>query len=538
VNRTVYIDGRRVALTPTALVGQGGEAEIYDLGDGRVVKWWKPPEHPDFAGDAGAQANAARRIAEAPARLRALPGGLPAAVVVPCGFALSRRKDVVGYVMPKVAGEPLHALGEPRWRREHPGANVVTILLALHDAIAGLHRRGVVIGDCNDLNILVDGDRVHLIDIDSYQLPGFPCVMFSERFVDPRLCGPVQLVPIRPHDEASDWFAFAAMALRSLLLVGPWGGVVPGVTPNARVLTRTSVLSSRVTYPRAARPLATLPDELLARFRAIFEGDERGAFPRAELERLQLRRCTTCGLEHARVRCPSCAVPAAPVTVHGRLRWSVIAPTGTSSHLSRVGDPTGERCEDVPVRVADGAIVRRTAIGWERFGSVLPGQTRIWVGGALGVGFYRAGGYAVGFVFRPDRGGLDDRVAMPRLRGQIIDASATLADDRAWLWLTLAEAGRIATTAIVIDAHARVLASGIVDASWVAGVAGACAAGPHLFVPTDAGVVRVEISGGALVQTRVFAETAPLVCAADRLSIRDGGLEVHRARDVIRMQLT
>ena len=197
MNRTVYVDGARVVLAPAALVGQGGEAEIYDLGDGRVVKWWKPPEHPDFTGDAGAQAAAAKRIAEAPARLRALPGNLPAAVVAPCGLALSRRKDVVGYVMPKVGGEPMHALGEPRWRREHPDVDVGAILLALHDAIAGLHRRGVVIGDCNDLNILVEHgsgrDRVHLIDVDSYQLPGFPCAMFSERFVDPRLCSPAQL---------------------------------------------------------------------------------------------------------------------------------------------------------------------------------------------------------------------------------------------------------------------------------------------------------------------------------------------------------
>jgi hypothetical protein len=141
-------------------------------------------------------------------------------------------------------------------------------------------------------------------------------------------------------------------------------------------------------------------------------------------------------------------------------------------------------------------------------------------------------------VFRLDRGGLDDRVAMPRLRGQLVDACATLGADHAWLWLTLADAGRLTTTAIVVDAQARVLASGVVDAPWVAGVAGACPAGPHLFVPTDAGVVRVEIAGNALVQTRVFAETAPLVSAADRLSISDGGLDVCRARDVIRMQLT
>ena len=39
-----------------------------------------------------------------------LPGNLPAAVVTPCGFALDRRGNAVGYLMPKVVGEALHAL--------------------------------------------------------------------------------------------------------------------------------------------------------------------------------------------------------------------------------------------------------------------------------------------------------------------------------------------------------------------------------------------------------------------------------------------
>ena len=66
---------------------------------------------------------------------------------------------------------------------------------------------------------------MHLIDVDSYQFGGFTCSMFSERFVDPRLCDAQQLVPVRPHDAESDWFAFAVMAFRSLLGVGPWSQV-------------------------------------------------------------------------------------------------------------------------------------------------------------------------------------------------------------------------------------------------------------------------------------------------------------------------
>jgi len=554
--RHVWIDGAKHELSPAALLGQGGEAEVYDLGDGRVVKWWKPVDHPDFDGQPDAQAAAAQRLAERPAKLRALPGNLPAAVVVPAGLALAgkRSSEVVGYVMPKITGEPLCSYGEVRWRREHPvaGEDVVAMLLALWDAIAALHARGVVIGDCNDLNVLVDGRRIHLIDVDSYQFGGFTCPMFSERFVDPRLCSAQQLVPVRPHDADSDWFAFAAMALRTLLGVGPWGGVAKQCPPAARALRRASVLGDGIVYPRAARSPGILPDELYATFRAIFERDERGPFPRAQLERLRLRACPSCGEEHGRARCPAChaAIARPPEIVRGALRWTaiargdvVIASREVPSHgAARAGAAASWQ----GVSIAEGALWRdvRFAIGGagssmarERVGSVLPGLTRAWCSPKLGVGFYRAGGYAVGFVFDPRRGTLDDRVALPKLRGQLVDAHAVCGDDRAWLFLTTAEQGRLRTTCVVIARDASVLACEELDAPWAAGAPGACAAGPQLFVPTDDGVVRVELVQGAPAVTRVFAETCGLVGAADQLALHSSGLDVLRRADAIRMQL-
>ncbi len=543
MSRKVIVDGARVELLPAMLLGQGGEAEVYDLGDGRVLKWWKPVEHPDFDGLPDAQATAKRRLDEQPAKLRALPGNLPAGVVTPCGFALDSKQKIVGYLMPKVSGEPLHSYGELRWRREHPvaGEEVVSILRSLHEAIAELHRARVVIGDCNDLNVLVDGTRVHLIDVDSYQFGGYTCPMFSERFVDPRLCDKA-LQPIKPHDEASDWFAFAVMTLRTLLGVGPWGGVHQPADasrrcpPPARATRRISVYSPEIVYPRAARPLAILPDELSDVLRAIFERDQRGVFPRELLERLRLRACTQCGEEHARVRCPACQAQAhvPPAIVHGRLKWHAIA----ASDLRFPYEVT----RTTPIRIDGGALWRTTKLGdpyTERIGGVLAGQTRAWVGDKLGVGFYRAGGYSVGFVFRPERGVLDDRVALPKIRGQLVAAHATIGDSIAWLWLTTAEQGRLATTCVVIGADARVIATQqLADATWLAGITGACAAGSQLFVPTDDGIARIEVVQGAIVQTRVFAETASLIGSADRLALAAGAIDVARARDAIRLQLT
>ncbi|MCW5808945.1 MAG: hypothetical protein KIT31_41720, partial [Deltaproteobacteria bacterium] len=452
--------------------------------------------------------------------------------------------DVVGYLMPKVDGVALHALGEPRWRREHPdvtGEVAVAALLALLDALAGLHRAGVVVGDCNDFNVLVDAGarRVHLIDVDSYQLPGFPCHMFSERFVDPRLCDPAHgMVPVRGHDAASDWFAFAVMACRSLLWVAPWAGVHQPAEasrrcpPPLRALRRTSVLGPDIVYPRAARPIATLPDDVIARFRDIFERDLRDPFPRDELARLRLRRCPACAEEHARHACPSCHTRAVvpPAVVHGRLRWQPIARGDVAFDTYAIGRAT-------PVWIEGGALYRRARLGPERIGAVLPNQTHAWANDRLGVGLYRAGGYAVGFAFRPDRGGLNDQVALPRIRGRLISADATIATDgnRAWLWL-VTDAG---TTCVVVGADASVIATDTIDAPWLAGVAGACAAGPHLFVPTDDGIARIEVMRDAVVQTRVFAETAPLVGSGDRLSLARGGICVLRASgtDALRLEL-
>src|SRR5262249_54595771 len=178
-------------------------------------------------------------------------------------------------------------------------------------------------------------------------------------------------------------------------------------------------------------------------------------------------------------------------------------------------------------------------LGGEGSGWMRAGWTGAWVGASLGVGFYRAGGYAVGFVFRPDRGVLDDRVALPKLRGQLVDAHAVIGGDRAWLWLTCVDAGRLRVTGVVIGADARVIASEtLVDQPWVAGLGGACAAGSHLFVPTDEGIARIEVVQGTIVQTRLFAETAPLVGAGDRLSIHAAGIDVVRRRDAIRLSLT
>ena len=66
------VDGKNVRFSARNLLGQGGEAEVFDLGDGRVLKRFKPATHADYAGLPDAQLAAAARLQEHAEKLPAL----------------------------------------------------------------------------------------------------------------------------------------------------------------------------------------------------------------------------------------------------------------------------------------------------------------------------------------------------------------------------------------------------------------------------------------------------------------------------------
>ena len=368
VKRTAWIDGARHDLVPTALVGEGGEAEIYDLGDGRVVKWWKPagsiPTTPvrygrDRGGDAPARRGAGQvaRVAR-----RVAGGGRRAERVRARGQAFDRRRRLRDVARRRrVAVQGRRAALAPRSRRSiwpMPSRCIV----ALHDAVAALHRAGVVIGDCNDLNVLVDGRAVHLIDLDSYQLAGFPCAMFSERFVDPapaRTHGPARSCRrARTTSTARLVSRSAAMALRTLLGVGPWGGVhAPAVVadrcpPSLRALRRLSVLGADITYPRAAHAIATLPDELVEEFRAI-------SWRARSARRISARVARRPAAARVRVVRPGPRAPAVPDVPDRRA-----APRRDRDRQLALPRDHGRRCRDR--RARDHERTRRRAVARRR----------------------------------------------------------------------------------------------------------------------------------------------------------------------------
>jgi hypothetical protein len=318
----VYVGGKRVKVSPQASVGKGGEADVFDLGGGTVLKLWKTPEHPDFEGAPAEQDAARERIDTHQNKLRAFPTGLPARVVAPIALATDKSgKHISGYTMGFIDGaEVLMRFGDPKLR-DLAASNART-LADLHDTVAGLHALGVVIGDFNDLNVLVKDEQAYVIDADSFQFGGFLCRVFTERFVDPLHCDPQEKRPLlcKPFSADSDWYAFTVMVMQTLLSVGPYGGIYKPKSASARVLEsarplrRITVFHPEVLYPKPAAPYGVLPDDLLQHLHLCFENDRRGAFPRALLDGLGWTRCPACGAGHARAVCPFC-VTTAPAAV-------------------------------------------------------------------------------------------------------------------------------------------------------------------------------------------------------------------------------
>lgn len=624
----VFVEGRRFALHPSRSLGKGGEADVYDLGHGRAVKVFKWPDHPDYDGSPEQQRAAEDRLAVHQEKLRAFPSGLPPEVIAPDALATNRsRRTVLGYTMKRVDGaEPLLRYADPVYRRmsapDALNAHVIGLFRDLHRIVSALHDANVVVGDFNDLNVLVNRTGHPLIiDADSFQFGVFACAVFTERFVDPLLSDPSSTAPrlSKPYTPSADWYAFNLLLFQSLLFVGPYGGVFRPRDPTKRVphgqrpLHRITVFHPEVLYPKPARPYRALPDDLLHHFHRVFERDERAPFPLTLLDTLAFVKCPHCGAEHARTVCPLCAphpiiarrwsvhcedifktsaliVHAAvdrgtgtlrvvsfadgifrredgTTILHGDLEPGLVFRTlGRQTLVGRDGElmtieagaatvrrsidraggrPTfatdGHHC----FRLFGGQLLRDAPSPWdthaaEVVGHVLENQTHLWAGPAFGLGFYRAGNLSRAFLFDTTRRGINDALFVPHIAGEIVDATAALDDEKAWLFLTLNHHGRLRNLSFTYDRTGTFLASSEAepgDGGWLGTIHGKCATRGLLFAATDAGIERVEIHNQTSIKTNAFPDTETFVDSTCRLLVGHQGLAVVRQHDVLELQM-
>jgi len=615
----IYLNQKRIKVNPKNAIGKGGEADIYDLKNGQVLKLFKTADHPDYQLSPQEQLAAQARLSLHQQKLPAFPQNLPARVIKPEALASDKQGMILGYAMPFLQNTvPLLKYSDRNYRTTNGISQqcVTRLFLDLHETVLKVHQANVTIGDFNDLNLLVSQNQVNLIDADSFQFGQFPCQVFTARFVDPMLCdrSANQPILISPHNPESDWYAFTVMLMQSLLYVDPYGGVykpksqASQIPHGARPLQRITIFHSDVRYPKPAIPYKVLSDDLLHHFHNCFEKDWRGDFPKPLLESMRWTKCNQCGSEHLRTTCPICAplIAVLPSTsgrgAGGEEKCKVIHIFQTEGVILQVSlqnnslnylyhvnhkfkreDNTvllsGELDANIKFTVFgqstivtkqgkaltlnqgqtqaiaaeliransfsrywidQGQLLRDGKLGNEYIGDILEGQTQFWIGETFGFGFYRAGNISVAFTFDAKRSGICDRVNIPPIQGELIDANCIFSNDLCWFFSITQEQGKIMHRVSVLRPTGELvttIAAPKGNLTWLTNIHSGSAIASWLFVPTDEGIVRLEVNQGQIKITKTFLETEPYVDSGCSLIVGSQGIYVIHAQKILQLQL-
>lgn len=524
---TVVIKGQSVSLSSRNIVGSGGEADIYLLPDGNAVKLFKTATHADLKGNPLEQEGARRRGLLMQTKLPDFPKNLPPNVVAPVAMAYGKNgRTIVGYVLPFVNNVELLKQLTVRNFREQQNIGIPDVLKTfrrLHATVTGIHAGKVVIGDFNYLNVLFNQGGLWLIDADSMQWGKYPCIAFTQEFVDPLLCDPraTSLQMVKPHNVASDWYAFNIMLMKAALYVGPYGGVYKPknakkrIAPGVRPLKRVTVFDPEVVYPKPAVPYTELPGPVLDFLQETFRHDLRQPFPIALLDEglwsgktvkiiTVLQPATTVNgtvtttvLFKTEGRIVMAAVQSGKLRVlhhqdnaylredkskvvdgayDPHLRWRIQGRTTLLAKGNRlIASTNGQRTTHVidsfgnlPMLDAnsehyywlEGGILKRSdvRVGQRTVGDVLIGRSLMWAGETFGLGLWYAGELQQGFVFNAEGTGINSSLQLERIPGQLLNATTVFSDDLAWLLVEYQEKGHSHHRCTVINKKGEVQA--------------------------------------------------------------------------------
>jgi len=171
-----YVGGREIRLGEK--IGSGGEGTVYGLGDGHCVKIYAPGR---------LSGRAAEKLRHLTRRELPVPG-----VCRPLELVFDQRGDVAGCVMERARGLKLQTSlflphrKFPRWDRR----DLCDLCLTILERFQGLHDQGVLMGDVNPGNFMVESpSSVFFVDVDSYQTEGHPCPVGYDQFTPPELQG-------------------------------------------------------------------------------------------------------------------------------------------------------------------------------------------------------------------------------------------------------------------------------------------------------------------------------------------------------------
>lgn len=300
----ILVGTNRISLDKTQAIGSGGEGTVFRVQISGIESAVKIYEQEDLT-----------RIQKLKAFLKK-NFNLPGSVLKPKELVFNSQGNIVGFTMPLLpSGSDEFARLSNRKFRTSYGVNnrdVTTVFLDAAKILSLVHKQGLVVGDLNSLNTFFIKDKTYWIDVDSWQFANFSCPVATEEFLDPTLYGKdlSQGVFFRSDN---DWYSYAVLLFKSLLLVHPYGGThkyFKLLTERAK--RRITAFDSDVVYPKIALPKDVVDDSLLQVFHEYFKMGTRNEFPITLLEhyRENLIECPSCKTWYSGTRklCPFCSI--------------------------------------------------------------------------------------------------------------------------------------------------------------------------------------------------------------------------------------
>ncbi len=300
---SVIINNQKYMLDKQDVIGEGGEPIIFNLGKG-ALKLYRHPNR------------------QRQKKLKAFFQGdfnLPRNVFYPVELAYDNHNQIIGFLMNKLkAGcDPIAVLANKRFCAQNgiTTKRVIDLFCSLHQSLLEIHQAGVVVGDLNDRNEILDPTYQHSawIDVDSWQWGSYPCMVGTQAYLSPELYG-IDLSQAPYFKQEHDWYSFAVLLFRSLLHVHPFRA---GIHPHYKSLmlrakNGITVLDQDVSYPTIGLPPDILSDELTDILIKYLKRQIKTPFPVDLLNQFRgmLVECPSCGLWYSGMRknCPGCQV--------------------------------------------------------------------------------------------------------------------------------------------------------------------------------------------------------------------------------------
>lgn len=259
-------------ITSCKKIGDGGEADVYEYGNGDVAKVFKENGNINYS----LKSIIIARIMKKAETLKNTGNSAQYQYIIP-KVILVDNNQMYGYVMRRVGGFPLSVLKDKQFVKEHGFSkrDVFDILITVGKGIEGLHKENIFIGDLNGRNILFNKSKtVYFLDFDGMGVDEFSPEFCTDTYIDPVSKKKSMIT------EKDDWYSFAVQAFYYLTYTHPFNGIYMedgrALEIPEKMEKRISLLGNHgIDIPKIAEPWDWMSEELKNTFYSIFEKELR-----------------------------------------------------------------------------------------------------------------------------------------------------------------------------------------------------------------------------------------------------------------------